>query len=236
MNALSRMSIADQHISLLSFGPNPSFVWEALNSCNVPVVIDYIDDLNPSVDAPYHGAFHEAAMVTLVFEASKFFNLRADVTRNLVLAAAFHDYDHTGGNSTDDVNISRAVAGVSAALKNIVGTEDLDDVTASVIELIKCTQYPYVAEPIGLLQGIMRDADLMMPYLPIDDAVWLFRGLKREMEISRGPILMSDFADGVLDFYSKVKWHTSWAQRKAEKHNFETRLLQLNRFLKMTEA
>jgi hypothetical protein len=85
----------------------------------------------------------------------------------LLLAALFHDVNHTMGKSADDVNVQNS----KYAFDEFLSTTDDDDVREEwlrtrVRALIDATQFPYVLPAAGLShdQKIMRDADFMQAY------------------------------------------------------------------------
>jgi hypothetical protein len=76
--------------------------------------------------------------------------------RNLLIAALFHDFDHLGNRSLDQLNIDRAIA----ELRVHVSKEDLPHLT-TIEALIQATHYPYLipSESLELSARIIRDAD-----------------------------------------------------------------------------
>jgi hypothetical protein len=185
--------------------------------------IDSMTCLNSSAFAPYHGAYHEAVVLVEAHKIGQRDHLSNTSMRELLLAAAFHDHNHSMGLEVDSVNISRAVDFVQQMLEYqsryviAARTINIDNVTT----LIRATQYPYVDlnYPLDLQESvdILRDADLMMPYLPDDQAIAMFTGLKQEMEASgANKRTWLDFAEGVRKFYSNVSWHTSFGAERAK--------------------
>jgi hypothetical protein len=95
----------------------------------------------------------------LCHEACKFYadELAKRDRRNLLIAALFHDFDHLGNQSPDQLNINRAIAG----LRVHVSKEDLPHLT-TIEALIQATHYPYLipSESLELPARIIRDADV----------------------------------------------------------------------------
>ena len=75
------------------------------------------------------------------------------------LSCLMHDYDHTTGKESDEVNIKNALKGVDDLLSNKYHWAILLEIK----NLIKITQYPFLEEnePKTLLEAALRDADLM---------------------------------------------------------------------------
>lgn len=102
------------------------------------------------------------------------------LAKNLFIAACFHDVDHSGGKLTDSENIERAVTRLRQFWqrpRTFVGM-DLE----SIIQAIRCTEYPFVKPPYSLNDMCLRDADLLMMLEP--DSEYFFVGLAKEMETS----------------------------------------------------
>lgn len=235
---LPRETMASVAIRKMRFGPNPENCYQALTSHGLSAtlldaVMNSVDRDNPSVEAPYHGSIHVGAMVTAVHEALCWYRSACDdalQNRSLIIAAAFHDYDHTGGREKDYFNIQRAVHGFNAWHQKrmshvIVHGHEYD--SGLVSELIHSTEFPYPWKAKNLMQGILRDADLMMPYLEDEYRLPLFLGLYTEQRI-RDPLMSKmDYVDNVLKFNSEIVWNTEWAREKAIKLDFNARVVDL---------
>jgi hypothetical protein len=151
-------------------------------------------------------------------ESRGFSDLKAD--RPLVAAAMFHDFNHSGGRFSDDVNIYVAVQGLIEQNKGVLSSTELEET----VDILKITKYPFSSDPKTLAQKIIRDADLMQVYEPsLRQVVKQYRGLKREIEVARGRTYTNaEYADGQLAWWNaNVVWHTTWAQQKAEQLDWE---------------
>lgn len=165
--------------------------------------INFINLTNPSNHLPYHGIDH----LFSVFEHTKLV-LENDSTvkgllkdTDLLIAALFHDYDHSGGKATDDVNINNAIQGVS-----IFHTANPEFDLNNVIYLIRCTQYPYVVsdEELTTEAKLLRDSD--MCYLLQDlSIVKLYSGLRAEFGNS-----LDDFLNNQYKFISNLKFEIDY--------------------------
>jgi len=210
-----------QHHELVSY---------IFRSNGVEDYLDYFNAHNPSSDIPYHNKYHTYCMALNVYEASLYYNLSIEARRALLVAALFHDYDHSGGRKTDDINVAIAANNLVDAHKQLVEiyrTQPVSDVgdhfahltpkeLIDAIETLLITKYPYDGPPVTMLQKIIRDADLMQVYEEDADRLrQQFLGLKAEMELTRGPFTPEQWGDGCRDFNDATVWHTQWAQDKA---------------------
>src|ERR1019366_5684420 len=110
------------------------------------------------------------------YDGAQYYNLPKDTTRDILLAALFHDFNHSGGKLPDNENIKNAVSCIQALLTNI---------HPLVIDCIECTEYPFVKEPLTIEQRIIRDADLMQfRYTNWMDMIG--KNLRKEMEVRLG--------------------------------------------------
>ena len=119
-------------------------------------------DRATSVDLPYHNKYHTACMINECERLANQQNLSEYDMRLLLTAAAFHDFNHTGGKSTDVKNIELALEAF----------HKYSDKNPTVEKLICVTQYPFVREPldpsveITKMMQIIRDCDLMQSFRP----------------------------------------------------------------------
>lgn len=125
---------------------------------------------------PYHNTVHE--LQHLFWSWACFINSvptpgeHVDAIHDIALASLFHDHNHSGGRSSDLINIGRAVNFASRQL----------DAAERVIRLIEVTTFDqgvFPIEPTTYGQKCMRDADLMSIYS--DEGRRLLKGLFQEM-------------------------------------------------------
>lgn len=119
-----------------------------------------------SVDLPYHNKYHTACMIRECERLGVQHRLSRRDVGLLLTAAAFHDFNHSGGRAEDDENIRVAVEGFHIHT-------DLPSIYRGVVEdVIRVTQYPFVMEPVGAdesttkMMQIIRDCDLMQSFMP----------------------------------------------------------------------
>lgn len=127
-----------------------------------------------SLNIPYHNLSHTLGMMGLVIDIYKKsqykykeygFKLTDEDLYYLLLSALFHDYNHSGGKFSDDVNVGIAKAGLRDCLDELVGESE----TARILldkcsEIINATEYPYVMDDseLNLKQRIIRECDILV--------------------------------------------------------------------------
>jgi hypothetical protein len=166
---------------------------------------DWFVQNNPSNNLPYHNLFHTQCMIENCYDGAQYYNLPYDATQQLLTAALFHDFAHTGGKELDSENIRRAL---HDGLWKLYGGE----LPKLIWECVKCTQYPYVREPFTIEQRIIRDADLMQFRFSNWEEM-LFVNLKKEMEeMRRCSISDEEMLVGQRKFWSDVTFFTDWGK------------------------
>lgn len=154
---------------------------------------------------PYHNFRHMLHVTRLCYLACEFY---ADVLtkrkmRDLLIAAMFHDFDHTGKAGPDSVNIERALL----ALGKYLLPEDRVSF-GEIQSLVQLSQYPYLlsSDKVGPSAQILRDADVAQAINPawIQQVVF---GLAAEW--GKNPIEVLNMQVG---FHSNINFVTKWAQ------------------------
>lgn len=171
--------------------------------------IVFIIKNNKSNNLPYHGIDHLFEVYnnckTLIdFSEMDQFILNEDSEEvnyetELLIAALFHDYNHSGGKLKDIENIEIAIKGC----KEFLDTID-HDLNIDVIEsVIKATEYPSpIKGDLTIEQKIIQDAD--MCYLLNDIAiVKLYYGLREEFGVE-----LDKFLENQLAFFETVKFNS----------------------------
>lgn len=113
-----------------------------------------------NLQKPYHNFRHMFHVLYMCYQACVFYadELSPREMRNLLIAAMFHDFDHSGMMGNDDLNIERAIRG----LRKHLLSEDQPE-SENIAGLIRATEYPYKVPSenlCGLLAPILRDADM----------------------------------------------------------------------------
>lgn len=192
---------------------------------------NYIEQQSISTQAPYHNLYHTQCVAYYAFFGANASELDGWETTNLVLAALFHDFNHSAGQKPDTENIRQAVAG----WRTFAQINQLSESRIGEVErLIQCTEYPFLAEPQTLPEKILRDADLLQITCPQWEEM-IYEGLARELSITKMKpgqtfeAFKQEFAKGYRDFWLKAEFHSDWgkALRTANEEVIQERL---NRF------
>lgn len=188
---------------------NPSGALEIISEENnvLPVVFRYLLDNNTANAAPYHNLHHLLSVMYYCNEGCKYHSIIGVNRVSVLVAALFHDYNHSQGYAKDYVNVSVALNSVNQWYKGSKFTTEVD--IDKVIEIIKATEYPYVIESkdLSIEQAIIRDADLM-PSLDTDWLNNMIVGLMKEMKVDS----FESMTDGQKAFHSGIKMVSPWGQ------------------------
>lgn len=160
--------------------------------------------MSSSINAPYHNLWHTISMIEDCYDGYVHETGSDFGCKNLIIAAIFHDIDHSQGKYSDDVNIKVALARVDELPYN---TEEIKDI-------IRATQYPYVipADELSLEQKIIRDADLMSSF-KLTLLPHCLVGLSEELNID----LVKMF-DGQERFIENSEFNTQWGRNNFNKY------------------
>ncbi|MDP3954167.1 MAG: hypothetical protein Q8Q06_01980 [bacterium] len=144
----------------------------------------------------------------------------------ILIAALFHDFDHSGRVGQDDLEIERAVRGLRA---NILG---IDKYFQNDIEhLIRATEFPYKvpSSELTLEAQILRDADLSQAL----SVAWIQQvvfGLAEEMR--KTPLEILKMQEG---FLSNLKFSTDWAKQAFTQESIELKIEESRELLEILE-
>ena len=128
---------------------------------------------------------------------------------NLILAALFHDMNHSMGSLKDDQNVKNAIKSMESWLDQEKGLST--DVDKNVItEIIKATEYPYVIDKdkLSYSQKIIRDADLLVS----NESNWMdsiLFGLQSEMKVDN----IDDLIEGNIKFHESIEMLTDFGKK-----------------------
>jgi hypothetical protein len=173
----------------------------------------YVVKHNKSNNAPYHHLNHMLRVMGYCEEGCKYHKIEGKPRVNLLVAALFHDFNHSQGEHDDEWNIKEAKKGVRDWYSN----NPLNQTNINlkkVLEIIDATQYPYIIESddLTLEQSIIRDADLMIS----QDSDWMGNmivGLSQEMGVDD----FMKMTDGQHRFHKSIKMCSPWGKLVYEK-------------------
>jgi len=155
---------------------------------------------------PYHNIRHLLHVLWECYDGAKYHELDTRIFRNLLIAAMFHDFDHSGAaNGRDDLEIQRSIR----ALRQYILSED-EPCFDKISSYIEATEYPYVVptDKLTLPMRILRDADISQGL----SVAWLQQiifGLSQELDVD--PLEMLKQQSG---FLGKAVFFSEWGQKK----------------------
>ena len=180
---------------------------------------------------PYHNLRHMLHVAWLCHEAISFYgpSLNRRSRRNLLIAALFHDFDHSGRFGDDDLNIERAVRG----LGRHIALADAQFVH-HIGRLIRATEFPHRVFPPedfeeDLSIAILRDADVSQAL----NEAWIQQvviGLATEW--SKPPLEVLRAQGG---FHKSIKFTTEWAQVAFPPEAIEAKVKEAEDLLELLE-
>lgn len=164
---------------------------------------------NKSNLIPYHNFDHLLTVTKWCGRLAGMLNLPQFETKALLLAAIFHDFDHSGGKEEDSVNVEHAVEALRYFCKIHRERQDIEDFA---VDCIRVTEFPFVREPQNVAQKIIRDADLLQSIEPNYEEV-LVGGLRKELEIKfKRRITRAEFCKMQVSFLESLKFYTRPAE------------------------
>ncbi len=167
--------------------------------------INFINLNSTSNYNPYHGFNH--VFTVFLFVARHIHLLESGKEKELLLAALFHDYNHSGGKFKDDTsNIYLAADGLTKFHE--LDSEGFD--LSFAVDLIFATRYPYNIPDEKLTEEghLLRDADLSYLFSPISVPMCL-GGLRTELNLELEPFLKSQ-----IGFIEGLKFRIPSIERK----------------------
>lgn len=171
--------------------------------------LSYVIKNNTGNSNPYHNFEHISNVFLFCKEGAEYHNLPESETLDLLVAALFHDFNHSGGKFDDDTNIYNAKMALDAWYNESDTSVNIDNIKS----YIDITRFPYNVESsmLNLPQQILRDAD--MGSIFTDN--WfqtIMLGLSSEINQD-----ISDFLEAQINFMKNMKPNSEWF--KNEKFN-----------------
>lgn len=182
-----------------------------------------------SLAKPYHNFRHTFDVFLMCYDACLFYQdkLSLEDKRNLLIAAMFHDFDHPGMAGHDDLNIERAIRG----LTKYIQPEDSEQLPY-IAEIIRATQFPYTA-PSGSLSlpaQIIRDADMSQATNQewVQQVIFGLAG-----EYGKRPI---ETLEGQVGFCANIQFCTQWAVARQMPEAIQERIGEIKAFLEILKV
>lgn len=161
---------------------------------------------NKSNSAPYHNLNHLMTVTLSVYRLMVYEELERDsMMKEMLLAAMFHDFNHSAGKLTDDLNVVES----KKAIREFIEQEGLKVDIQFIDSILDATQYPYIVEEseLNIYQKIIRDADLMQLF----ESNWIHQcmyGLAQEMNKD-----FEEFIQIQKKFLSNSKFNTDMGKQ-----------------------
>src|ERR1700730_7211803 len=183
---------------------------------------------------PYHNFRHMSHVLWLCYKACQYYSheLPPRQMRTLLIAALFHDFDHTGrphrgDEDPDGINIEIAISG----LRRYLASDDRA-LMPEIEALIEATHFPYRvdSQKLDLLGKIIRDADLAQALSP----VWIQQvviGLAREAGVSPLAMLKAQSS-----FLTSLRFNTPWAQQLFPQELIDAKIAEAEKLLRLLEG
>lgn len=137
----------------------------------------YFINHNTGISNPYHNITHTMAMLQLVNECITEIGYNGD-REKLLLLTLFHDYNHSGGKFSDDINVGNAISGLEHFLN-----ENGLTLTKEQSEALWDTCFPYKGETKSIEGRILRECDNLQ-WTFDDFFTQTLIGLKTELNVS----------------------------------------------------
>ena len=160
---------------------------------------------SPNVMIPYHNLRHMLHVMWATYQGAMYYENKISplTLRNMLIAALFHDYNHSGKTNDDASNIETAIKGLKCHI-DPMDAPYFDEICS----YIRGTQFPPVVTNLDLPAAIVRDADVA--YTLAD--VWIQTvnfGLNIEIGVSTKKMLKLQ-----EPFLRSLKFMTEWAEKE----------------------
>lgn len=171
-------------------------------------VHSYLSLYNKSASLPYHNSDHILTVTKYCGRLAGMHTAPVESEKALIVAAMFHDFNHSGGVKTDVHNVAEAVR-VMEGFFSIHPHLLTADEQLIAVQCVQCTVFPFTVVPELEVQKIIRDADLLQS-TEADFERILGDGLRMEISVARGKqTSKKQFAQGQSDFLNSVTMYTT---------------------------
>ena len=181
----------------------------------VAIAMNYFDTHATNGDAPYHNKYHTECMIAHAYKASIFEQLSIADTANLLMACAFHDFNHYQGKHPDSENVLEAITQFDKFFKHVL-LKYPKNIRANislviVTDIIKATEYPYTYKATEIKQLIIRDCDFLQftGFDPIGHCIF---GLYKEMLNGENIMPFESFYDKYAEFVNNISFKTLYGK------------------------
>lgn len=182
-----------------------------------------------TLSVPYHNMRHTLGMIyhiIRIYEQGRGglsdVRLSDDDLYILITSALFHDYNHSAGRFSDQVNVRNAKEGLTACLKSILPESEIrEEIILTCKKNIDATQYPYIIsdDQLDIQQRIMRETDIIV-CLYDDFITQSFMGLAAEMHQTNLMDFTVEYLRFLMDSLKVLKLTYSLETWKQEQKRF----------------
>ena len=181
-----------------------------LNNKLLLTALRFVVEENKACDNAYHNTYHIFNVTKNAAEAANYYNLDSITETTLLLAAMFHDINHSGGWLSDEDNINIAFQDFGNFYEK--HTNLFDDFMISyekVCNLIEITEYPHKREPKTIEEKIIIDSDLSCYY----SDNWYLSVIEGFL-IKEQKLTYEEAIKTQINFIENVKFHTTYFNKK----------------------
>ena len=184
------------------------YLLQKIKELDIQSIYNFTINTNISKYLPYHNSSHLENVCEFSLRNAENYGASVDDQRKIAIAALFHDYNHTGSTAVDDINIELAIIGLEYYNINFTPIENCDEI----IDLIKCTRYPYLTDgsELPVLGKMIRDADTLQGLFCQNYIFNVVYAIAEEKNIK-----ISDMLNSQIGFMKSMKYLTKWAQDMA---------------------
>ena len=176
------------------------------------LIFNYTIQNNSSIVAPYHNQIHIMNMCNTITEI--YLNDKKISEREyelLLIAALFHDINHSQGKLSDIENVKIAIVEFKKFIDHYMNLKLEQYEIDNIIDLIKITQYPYINDTESESQKIMRDSDLSQIFNYNNLFGHYVCGIKNELAKNMN---WSEFIENNNNFIKNFKFETDYMKNK----------------------
>lgn len=168
-----------------------------------------------NLELQYHNYRHTMHVLYQCYDGAHWHreDLNKSLIRCLLIAAIFHDFNHSGTPGHDDLKVQIAIR----ELEKYILATDMPQIE-TIKRLINTTEYPNKSSADDLLEGIIRDADASQALC----GSWIQQvifGLSSEWRCDRLQVFKMQ-----EKFLGSIKWNTDWADMKFPNYTIKAKI------------
>lgn len=225
---------------------HPELLPGLFNRLGLDAYLNYfLESTAKEVPGHYHGKDHTFQVALNAYEGALYSGFSNKEVRTILVAALFHDAEHSCGQYSDVYNISLATQALKRCHKATPVHQQLkEDELQEALTAIQLTEFPYkVKKTNNAIGKVLRDADVMTIYTADPDLlVDLLKGLWQEQillaertKFDYKGMTLAQFIEGQKKFVLTFEWQSSWGKIKAFKRNWPQAGRRANQLLELSD-